>query len=103
MTHHTQLENKIGGVDNLQAWQYKIYLILEENDLDKYISREVPAPERDEIKAIHKNNLVNAKRIIANSIKDHLIPHVSSLNTPQEVSNSLTDYFKGNKINQNMT
>ena len=57
-----------------QAWKYRISLVLEENELDTYISGEVPIPEGDEAKA-------RDKRIIADSIKDHLIPHVSSLKT----------------------
>ena len=36
MTHHTQLEDKLGGVDNFRAWKYIISLILEEDDLDKF-------------------------------------------------------------------
>ena len=74
MTHHTQLEDKLGGGDNFRAWKCRISLILEENDLDQYINREVPEPGGDEAKATHKKNLVKAKRIIADSIKDHLIP-----------------------------
>ena len=66
------------GDDNFRAWKYRISLILEENDLDKYISDEVLALEGDEAKAIHKKNLVKAKIIITNYIKVHLIPHVSS-------------------------
>ena len=77
MTCHTQLEDKL----NFQAWKYKISLILEENDLDQYITGEVPELEEDEAKANNRNNLAKAKRIIAYSIKDHLIPHVSSFKT----------------------
>ena len=47
--------------------------------------------------------MVKAKRIIADSIKDHLIPHVSSLKTPKEMFDSLTKLFKGKNINQKMT
>ena len=61
MTHHTQLEDNLGGVDNLWAWKYKISSILEENDLDQYINKEVLEPKGDEAKAIHKKNLVKAK------------------------------------------
>ena len=103
MTHHTQLEDKLGGVDNFRAWKYKISLILEENDLDQYITEEVPEPEGDEAKATHKKNLVKAKRIIADSIKGHLIPHVSSFKTPKEVFDALTKMFEGKNINQKMT
>ena len=56
-----------------------ISLILDENYLDQCINKEVPEPKGDEAKVFHKNNVVNAKTIIADSIKDHLIPHVSSL------------------------
>ena len=57
-----------------RSWKYRISLVLEENELDSYINEEVPVLEGDEDKALHKNNLVMAKRIIADSIKDHLIP-----------------------------
>ena len=57
-----------------RAWKYRISLVLEENELDSYISEEVRVPEGDEAKALHKKKLVMEKRIIANSIKDHLIP-----------------------------
>ena len=64
---------------------------LSENELDTYIGREVLVPEGDEAKALHKKNLVKAKRIIVDSIKDNLIPHVSSLRTPKEMFDILID------------
>ena len=103
MTHHTYLEDTLGGANKFLAWKYNISLILEENDLDQYISKEVPKLEGDEAKAIHKNKLVKAKRIIAYFIKDHRIPHVSSLKTPKEVFDALTKLFEGKNINQKMT
>ena len=103
MTQHTQLEDKIRGSDNFRAWKYRISLILEENDLDQYISGEVPETEGDEDKVTHKKNLVKAKRIIAYSIKDHLIPRVYSFKTLKEVYDALTKMFKGKNMNQKMT
>ena len=85
MSHPTKLDEKHEGDDNFRAWKYRISLILEENELDSYISGELPVPEGGEAKALHKKNLVKAKRIIVDSIKDHLIPHVSSLKTPKEI------------------
>ena len=83
MSHHTKLEDKPEGYDNFQAWKHRISLFLEENELDTYINEEVPVLGGDEAKALHKKKLVKAKRIIVDSIKDHLIPHVSSLKTPK--------------------
>ena len=96
MSHHTKLDEKLEGSDNFWAWKYRISLVLEKNELDSYIHEEVPVLEGDEAKALHKNKLVMAKSIIADSIKDHLIPHVSSLKTPKSM-------FEGKNINWKMS
>ena len=53
------------------------------------------------LKSLHENNLVKAKKIIVDSITDHLTPQVSSLNT-LKMFDSLTKLFEGKNINQNM-
>ena len=78
-------------------------LVLEENELDSYIHDEVPVLEGDEAKALHKKKLVMEKRIIVDSIKDHFIPKVSSLKTPEAMFDALTKLFEGKNINQKMT
>jgi len=77
-------------------------LILEENNLEKFF-KGVAKPEGEEAKAKFKKNKIGAKRIIVDSIKDHLIPHVSSLDTPKEMFEALTRLFEGKNINQKMT
>ena len=62
----------------------------------------VPVPEGDEDKALHQKKLIMAKRIIDDSIKDHLIPQVSSLKTLKEMFDALTKLFEGKNINQKM-
>ena len=71
--------------------------------MDSYIGEEVPVLEGDAAKALHKKKLVMAKRIIADSIKDHLIPQVSSLKTLKEMFDALTKLFEGKNINRKMT
>ena len=58
MSHHTKLDENIEGADNFRAWKYRISLVLEENELDSYIHEEVPIPEGDEVKALHKKNFL---------------------------------------------
>ena len=76
---------------------------MEENELDSYIHEEVPVLEGDEEKALHKKKMVMAKTIIIDSIKDHLIPQVSSLKTPKAMFDALTKLFEGKNINRKMT
>ena len=54
------------------------------------------------LEVLHKKNLVKAKKIMADSVMDQLVPQVSSLKTPM-MFNSLTKLFEGRNINQNVT
>ena len=47
--------------------------------------------------------MAKAKRIIAYSIKDHFIPHVSAFKTLKEVYDAFKNMFKGKNINEKMT
>ena len=64
--------------------------------MDSYINEEVPVPKEDKAKALHKKKLVMAKRIIVDSIKDHLKTH-------KAMYDALTKLFEGKNINQKMT
>ena len=99
MTHHTHLEDKLGEANNFRTWKYRISLILEENDFDQYINGEVPKPEGNEAKVAHKRSMAKAKRIILDSIKDHLFPHVSAFKKLKEVYDALKKMLEGKNIN----
>ena len=46
---------------------------------------------------------MKAKIIISDSIKDHLIPHVSSLKNPKQMFDALSQLYEGKNINRKMT
>ena len=77
-------------------------MVLEENELETYASGEVPVSEGDEAKSLTQEELGQGKNIIVDSITDHIVPQVSSLNT-LKMFDSLTNLFEGKNINQNMT
>ena len=54
------------------------------------------------LKALHKKNLIKAKKIIVDSITCHLIQEVSSLKTPKDMFDSLIKLFEGKNIIQKM-
>jgi hypothetical protein len=59
-------------------------------------------PEEDEAKEKYKKDMVRDKIIIADSIKDPLIPQVSSKNTPKDMFDALTRKYEGKSINRKM-
>jgi len=41
MTSISKLDDKIEGSENFWAWKYRVMLILEENDLEKFVKEEL--------------------------------------------------------------
>jgi hypothetical protein len=92
MSASTKLVDKLEGVDNFRAWKYRIALILDENDLSRFIKENVPKTIDATAKAKHQKDIVRAKRIIADSIKD----------APKEMFDALTRFYEGRNINRKM-
>ena len=97
-----KLVEKLEGVEIFCAWKYRIGLILEENELARFVKEEVSEPDDAAGKAKHQKDTIRAKRIIVDSIKDHLIPYVSSKNTLKEMFDALTKLYEGKNINRKM-
>ena len=95
MPPRTKLDDKLEHIENFRAWKYRIGLILEENDLSNFIKEVVPEPEEDEAREKYKKDMIRAKRIIVDLIKDNLIPQVSSKDTPKEMFDSLSGMYEG--------
>ena len=102
MPPSTKLEDKLEGIENFRAWKYIIWLILEENDLAKFIKEVVTEPKEAEAKKKYKKDMIRSKRIIADSINDHLIPQVSSKDTPLEMFDALSRMYEGRNIKRKM-
>ena len=71
MAPSIKLEDKLEGIENFRAWKYRIGLILQENDLDKYVKEEVSEPEEAEAKEKHIKYMIRAQRIIVDFVKCH--------------------------------
>ena len=103
MASSTKLDEKLEGADDFRAWRFRIMLIMREQGLVKHVMEDVPEPEEEEAKEKFIKDQVRAMRIIADSIKNHLIPQVSSLETPKQMLDALTRMFEGKNINRKMT
>ena len=102
MSASVKLIDKLEGVENFRAWKYRIGLILAENDLSRFIKEDVKEPEDATEKAKHQKDSIRAQRIIADSIKDHLIPYVSSKKTSKEMFDALSKLYEGKNIDRKM-
>jgi hypothetical protein len=76
MLTNMRVEDGLYGAYNFRSWKHRIQMILEENELLDHVKEMLQEPEDEEAKAKFKKNEVKAKRILTDSIKDHLIPNV---------------------------
>ena len=60
-------------------------------------------PEEIESMSKYKKDMIIAKRIIADSSKDNLIPQLSSRETPKEMFDSMSSLFEARNIKRKMT
>ena len=58
MSPSTALDDKLEGIEKLCAWKYIIGLVLEENDLAKFMKEVVLDPEEDEAKEMYKKDMI---------------------------------------------
>jgi hypothetical protein len=89
-----KVEDILDGALNFRSWKAKILNLLEENDLDDYVTRVIPEPIEDNGKVVYKKNQSKVKRILFDLVKDHLISHISQLKTAKEVYDALTSLFE---------
>ena len=85
MVSNIKVKDRLDGADNFRSWKHRILLILKDNELLDYVKKGLPQQKEEKAKEKHKKNVINAKRILLDSIKDQLIHHVSELKTPKEI------------------
>ena len=113
MTYSMKSENKLDGASNFRAWKTRIYLILSKNKVLDIVKGKIVEPEFEEGKEKEpqnitvmekfKDNDINTMSIIVDSIKDHLIPYISHLDSSKKMYDALTNLFSVRNIGQVMS
>jgi hypothetical protein len=113
MTYSMKSENKLYGASNFRAWKTRIGLILAKNKVLDIMKGNIVEPEFEEGKEKEPQNVVvmekfkdddiNSMSIIVESIKDHLIPYISHIDSSKNMYDALTNLFSIKNIGQIMS
>jgi hypothetical protein len=113
MTYSMKSENKLDGASNFRAWKTRIDLILAKNKVLDIVKGKIVKPEFEEGKEKEPHNVaamekfkdsdINAMSIIVESIKDHLIPYISHLDSSKKMYDALTNLLSVRNIGQVMS
>ena len=87
-------EDRLDGQSNFRSWKSRVMIILEDNDLAQYVKAEVAEPNDEPGKLTFKKNMIKAKRIILESVNDHLLSNIDDLNTPKAMFVYLTNLYE---------
>jgi hypothetical protein len=106
-------ENKLDGASNFRAWKTRIDLILAKNKALDIVKGKIVEPKFEERKEKEPQNVavmekfkdgdINSMSIIVESIKYHLIPYISHLDSSKKIYDSLTNLFSVRNIGQIMS
>jgi hypothetical protein len=113
MTNSMKSENKLDGASKFRTWKTRIDLILAKNKVLDIVKRKIMKPELKEGEEKEPQNIaaikkfkdvdVNAMSIIVDSIKYHLIPYISHLDSSKKMYDAITNIFLVRNIGQVMS
>jgi hypothetical protein len=96
-------EDMLEGDTNFNVWKLRITNILQERDLEKYVTTVVEEPMNNARRAAFRKSQSNAKRIIFDSDKDSIMPTMTSLMTAKESMDTLVNLYEKHAPSQKRT
>jgi hypothetical protein len=103
MATSMRVEDRLEGSINFKSWKHRLQMILDENDLLEHVTMGVLEPEEEDQKTKHKKNEKKEKKIVSDSVKDHLIPHISELQAERKMYEALNRLYERKDISRNIT
>jgi hypothetical protein len=97
------VEDNLDGSSKFSSWKSRLHITLEESDLLRLIERTLPTTTIDEEKDEWKAYNVKARKIIIYLVRDHLLPHISTLKTNYQMYDALKTMLERNNTNKYLT
>jgi hypothetical protein len=113
MTYSMKSENKLDGASNFREWKTRIDLTLAKNKVMNIVKGKIVEPVFEEGKEKEPQSIavmekfkdgdINAMSIIVESIKDHLMPYISHVDSSKKMYDALTNIFSVKNIGKVMS
>ena len=96
-----RVEDRLDGGGNWVSWRARIVLLLEECELWEIVESVVNVPT-DPTQLVEFKKNVKVKRIILDSVNDHIIPHVSGKDYAYQMWESLSNLYQSSNQHRKM-
>ena len=87
-------EEKLYGSTNFNSWKAMLTTILDENELDDIVLNVTEEPTTNVGRLAYKRKQGKARRIIYDSVKESVMPNITSLKTANECFDTLVDLYE---------
>ena len=85
-----KVEDHLDGARNFISWKFRV-LILGENDPLKLVNEKVQEQNVEEDKSHWRKSDARARRILVNSVRDHLVPQILQTKTTMKMFKTLKE------------
>jgi hypothetical protein len=96
-------EDRLEGATNFNVWKLRITNILQEHDLEQYVTTVVEEPTNNAGRTAFRKSQAKAKRIIFDSVKDSIMPAMTSLMTAKDCMDTLVNLYEKQAPSQKRT
>ena len=86
-----KVEDHLDKATDFISWKSRVLLILVENDLLNLVNEKVTGPEVEEDKSHWRRSDARARRILVDSVMDHLVPQISQKKTTRKMFKTLKE------------
>ena len=96
-------EDRLEGATNFNVWKLRITNILQEHDLEQYVTTVVEEPMNNVGRMTFRKIQAKAKQIIFDSVKESIIPAMTSLMTVKDSMDTLVNLYEKHAPSQKRT
>ena len=97
-SHGLRDQDKLDGVSNFIIWRAKILSVLDEYDIKNHAENVLVEPADPNPLKKSNENQAQAKRLIMDGVKDHVMPHIAGKKTANEMWTTLEAMYQGSSV-----
>ena len=87
-------EDRLEGTSNFNTWKARVFNILEEHDIDSFVTSVIEEPTKNAGRTNYKRNQGKEKMIIYDSVKDNLMSVITPLKTEKDCFDTLINLYE---------
>ena len=97
-----RVEDRLEGAINFNSRKDRLLYIMEENEIEDHLTNDTIQFEAEADKTKYKKDERKAKRILMDSVKDHLIPQIARLRLVKKMFDHLVSLFESNNTSRKL-